>query len=67
MPGIYKFLDRQGLLATSLEREDHDGIHLGSRGISLLVSILKQCIYSNLERQQRGPSRPRGAGSTKPA
>ena len=67
MPGIYQFLDKDGLLATSLEREDHDGIHLGNRGISLLVSILKQNIYSNVDRRQQKPSRPRSAGSMKPA
>ena len=67
MPGLYPFLDRDGLLASSLERDDHDGIHIGSRGISLLVSILKRCIYSSIDSRQQKQSRPRGAGSVKPA
>ena len=67
MPGIYQFLDKEELLATSLEREDHDGIHIGSRGVSLLVSILKQRIYFGAERRQQKPPRPRSAGSLKPA
>ena len=70
MPPVYSFLDSSKLLAAPLTREG-DNIHLGSNGISKLVSLLKYEIYHNLDdrkfnsRRQYTSSTNR-SGSTKP-
>ena len=67
-PPLYSFLDNRRLLALPLTR-DGDSIHLGSRGIAQFVSLLKQLIYSSLERpvRQQKTTETRDAGSSKPA
>ncbi len=67
-PPLYSFLDNRRLLALPLTR-DGDSIHLGSRGIAQFVSLLKQLIYSSLERpvRQQKTKETRDAGSSKPA
>ena len=54
MPDVSSFLDNSGLLASSFTRNG-DSIHLGKRGISKFVSIIKLEIFRkfSFERQQR--------------
>lgn len=43
-PGIYHFLDRDGMLSAKFTRTN-DLYHLNERGIAQLVSVVKQCVY----------------------
>ena len=65
-PPMYEFLDSKGLLALPLTRNG-DSIHLGKRGLGLLVSIIKKLTYSGLERPATRQQRTRDAGGLKPA
>ena len=65
-PPMYAFLDSGGLLALPLTRNG-DSIHLGRRGLGLLVSIIKKLIYSGLERPDTRQQRTRNAGTSRPA
>ena len=54
MPDVSSFLDSSGLLASSFTRNG-DSIHLGPRGISKFVSIIKLEIFRKFSfaRQQK--------------
>ena len=54
MPNVSSFLDSNGLLASALTRGG-DPIHLGNRGLSKFVSIIKSEIFRNYNflKQQR--------------
>ena len=53
--GMYGFLDRQNLLSTKLTRAN-DKIHLGSRGIAKLVSLIKNCVFLKEKQTQAKPT-----------
>ena len=50
--GMYGFLDNQGLLASRLQRDDKDGIHLGNMGIAKYVSMMKNCVFRKVRSLQ---------------
>ncbi len=72
--GVWEFVDNKGLLSTKLAR-DNDDIHLGEKGIALLVRKFKLWIFERevIERRANvssvGSRQPqhRKAGSTKPS
>ena len=49
--GVYGFLDNYGLLKSKLTR-NNDTIHLGPRGISLYVSLMKQYVLQTVKIEQ---------------
>ena len=49
--GVYGFLDNYGLLKSKLTR-NNDTIHLGPRGISLYVSLMKQYVFQTVKIEQ---------------
>ena len=60
MPNVSSFLDNNEFLASALTRGG-DSIHLGNRGLSKFVSIIKGEIFRNftLTKQQRAPKTSR--------
>ena len=46
--GVYSFLDNHGLLNSRLTR-NNDNIHLGPRGISLYVSLMKRHVFQTMK------------------
>ena len=57
-PRINEFLDQHGLLHRNFVRDMSDPIHLGPRGISKMIQIVKNVIYfkeKNLKSLQGGP------------
>ena len=46
--GVYSFLDNHGLLKSKLTR-NNDTIHLGPRGISLYVSLMKLHVFQTMK------------------
>ena len=55
MPPLYSFLDKKNLLAINLTR-DSDPIHLGIKGISMFVRIIKEAIFRTGQGHFRTPS-----------
>ena len=49
--GVYGFLDNYGLLKSKLTR-NNDTIHLGPKGISLYVSLMKQYVFQTEKIEQ---------------
>ena len=69
-PGMYSFLDRNGLLSLNLVR-NNDDIHLGAKGIAQFVRCMKLWIFEREVRERRlnrnsGQVLSQRAGSTEP-
>ena len=64
MPPIYSFLDKKQLLSLHLTR-DSDSIHLGGKGISMFVRIMKEAIF-HCRKTGQGNYREPGSGPKRP-
>ena len=69
MPPMYSFLDSSNKLSVDLSR-DGDSIHLGSRGICKLVSVIKEAIFysmkANAQVSRTGHKKGGGHGPGRP-
>ena len=67
MPSVASFLDSTGLLSLSLARNNSDKVHLGKRGISKYVSVVKNSIFDMIKQgDQRKVSKTSRSGPKKP-
>ena len=66
MLSVLSFQDSAGLLSLSLARNNNDPVHLGQRGISKYVSVIKDTIFNMIKQGQRKVSKTRGSGPKKP-
>ena len=67
MPSVASFLDSTGLLSLSLARNSSDKVHLGKRGISKYVSVVKNSIFDMIKQgDQRQVSKTSRSGPKKP-
>ena len=55
--GVYSFLDNHGLLKSKFTR-NNDTIHLGPRGISLYVSLMKLYVFQTMKMGQLNGPKP---------
>ena len=62
--GMYSFLDNHGLLKSKLTR-NNDTIHLGPRGISLYVSLMKLHVFQTMKMGQLNGPKPGVSNSSR--
>ena len=61
MPTLMEFIDRDGLLRSSLLRNPGDPIHIGPNGVSRYVRILKEAVYAKQQELRAEFGYPRKA------